>query len=89
MYHTYVNVDYRKIAVGLAITMLLVTMLFAAMPVAVADNIYEPFPPGCDNDPGQGNVDSDGLHHAGSPGFGVEARGPVLAETKVSIVICP
>ena len=36
MYHTYVNVDYRKIAVGISIAMLLATMLFAAMPVALA-----------------------------------------------------
>ena len=37
MYHTYVNVDYRKVAVGIAITMLVATMLFAAIPVALAD----------------------------------------------------
>ena len=36
MYQTYINIDYRKAAVGITIAIVLATMLFAAMPVALA-----------------------------------------------------
>ena len=36
MYQTYINIDYRKAAVGITIAIVLATMLFAAMPAALA-----------------------------------------------------